>query len=230
MYSLENVIKKYERHGQEVTALDETNMEIPDNDFVAIIGPSGSGKTTMLSLLGGMLAPSSGKVVLDGVSLYGLSVKERTKVRSTKIGFVFQSFNLIPWLTAQENVQIPLVLSGCDSQQQQERAAAMLEKVGLAERMRHKPSEMSQGQQQRVALARTLANDPQIILADEPTGNLDPETREQVMEYLTEFHEDGRTIVMVTHDEAAAKFATRTIRLVAGVAADLNVEMQAEAA
>lgn len=230
MYSLENVIKKYERHGQKVTALDETNMEIPDNDFVAIIGPSGSGKTTMLSLLGGMLAPSSGKVVLDGVSLYGLSVKERTKVRSTKIGFVFQSFNLIPWLTAQENVQIPLVLSGCDSQQQQERAAAMLEKVGLADRMRHKPSEMSQGQQQRVALARTLANDPQIILADEPTGNLDPETREQVMEYLTEFHEDGRTIVMVTHDEAAAKFATRTIRLVAGVAADLNIETQAEAA
>ncbi len=230
MYSLENVIKKYERHGQKVTALDETNLEIPDNDFVAIIGPSGSGKTTMLSLLGGMLAPSSGKVVLDGVSLYALSVKERTKIRSTKIGFVFQSFNLIPWLTAQENVQIPLVLSGCDSQQQQERASAMLEKVGLADRMNHKPSEMSQGQQQRVALARTLANDPQIILADEPTGNLDPETREQVMEYLTEFHEDGRTIVMVTHDEAAAKFATRTIRLVAGVAADLNIETQAEAA
>ncbi len=230
MYSLENVIKKYERHGQEVTALDETNMEIPDNDFVAIIGPSGSGKTTMLSLLGGMLAPSSGRVVLDGVSLYGLSVKERTKVRSTKIGFVFQSFNLIPWLTAQENVQIPLVLSGCDSQQQQERAAAMLEKVGLVDRMRHKPSEMSQGQQQRVALARTLANDPQIILADEPTGNLDPGTREQLMEYLTEFHEDGRTIVMVTHDEAAAKFATRTIRLVAGVAADVKTSVQAEAA
>ncbi len=230
MYSLENVIKKYERHGQEVTALDDTNLEIPDNDFVAIIGPSGSGKTTMLSLLGGMLAPSSGKVVLDGVSLYDLSVKERTKVRSTKIGFVFQSFNLIPWLTARENVQIPLVLAGCDSEQQQQRASAMLEKVGLADRMRHKPSEMSQGQQQRVALARTLANDPQIILADEPTGNLDPETREQVMEYLTEFHQDGRTIVMVTHDEAAAKFATRTIRLVAGVAADLNTESQAEAA
>ena len=230
MYSLENVIKKYERHGQEVTALDETNLEIPDNDFVAIVGPSGSGKTTMLSLLGGMLAPSSGRVVLDGISLYALSVKERTKVRSTKIGFVFQTFNLIPWLTAQENVQIPLVLSGCSVPQQQERAAAMLEKVGLAERMRHKPNELSQGQQQRVALARTLANDPQIILADEPTGNLDPETREQVMEYLTEFHQDGRTIVMVTHDEAAAKFATRTIRLVSGVASEVKTEAQAEAA
>ncbi len=230
MYSLQNVIKMYERHGQKVTALEETNLEIPDNDFVAIIGPSGSGKTTMLSLLGGMLAPSSGRVVLDGVSLYALSVKERTKVRSSKIGFVFQSFNLIPWLSAQENVQIPLVLSGCDSRQQQERAAAMLEKVGLADRMNHKPNEMSQGQQQRVALARTLANDPQIILADEPTGNLDPETREQVMEYLSEFHQDGRTIVMVTHDEAAAKFATRTIRLVAGVATDLNAESHSEAA
>ncbi|MBL4886167.1 MAG: ABC transporter ATP-binding protein [Planctomycetaceae bacterium] len=230
MYSLENVIKKYERRGQEVTALDETNLEIPDNDFVAIIGPSGSGKTTMLSILGGMLAPSSGKVVLDGISLYDLSVKERTKVRSTKIGFVFQSFNLISWLTARENVQIPLVLSGCDTEQQQQRASAMLEQVGLADRMDHKPSELSQGQQQRVALARTLANDPQIILADEPTGNLDPETREQVMEYLSEFHQDGRTIVMVTHDEAAAKFASRTIRLVAGIATNVETETQAEAA
>ena len=230
MYSLENVIKKYERHGQEVTALDETNLEIPDNDFVAIIGPSGSGKTTMLSLLGGMLAPSCGKVVLDGVSLYDLSVKERTKVRSKTIGFVFQSFNLIPWLTARENVQIPLVLSGCNTEQQQQRASEMLVKVGLADRMDHKPSELSQGQQQRVALARTLANDPQIILADEPTGNLDPETKEQVMEYLSEFHRDGRTIVMVTHDEAAAKFASRTIRLVAGVATDVETESQEEAA
>lgn len=230
MYSLENVTKKYERHGQEVTALDETILEIPDNDFVAIIGPSGSGKTTMLSILGGMLAPSSGKVVLDGVSLYDLSVKERTKIRSTKIGFVFQSFNLIPWLTARENVQIPLLLSGCNSEQQQQRASAMLEQVGLADRMDHKPSELSQGQQQRVALARTLANDPQIILADEPTGNLDPETKEQVMEYLTEFHQDGRTIVMVTHDEAVAKFASRTIRLVAGVAVDVKTETQTEAA
>ncbi|QDV71539.1 ABC transporter ATP-binding protein YtrE [Rosistilla carotiformis] len=217
MYRLQSVTHTYQRRGQIVTALDDSNLEIADNDFIAIVGPSGSGKTTLLSVLGGMLAPTTGQIMLDGQSLYDLSIESRAELRREKIGFVFQSFNLIHWLSACENVQIPLMLSGLSAQRQRAHALELLDRVGLADRSDHRPSEMSQGQQQRVALARTLANDPQIILADEPTGNLDAETRVQVMEYLTEFHNDGRTIVMVTHDAQTASFANRTIRLVAGV-------------
>tara|TARA_R100000789_G_scaffold32827_1_gene36312 strand:+ start:23571 stop:24254 length:684 start_codon:yes stop_codon:yes gene_type:complete len=223
MYQLQNVTKSYERRGQTVTALNSANLDIADEDFVAIVGPSGSGKTTLLSVLGGMLAPTSGIVSLDGASLYDLSVEERTAIRAQKIGFVFQTFNLIPWLTACENVQIPLLLAKKPADEQRERALEMLERVGLADRIDHRPGELSQGQQQRVALARTLANDPQVILADEPTGNLDSETRERVLEYLTEFQHDGRTIVMVTHDEAAAAYANRRIRLVEGVIQEIAV-------
>ncbi|MCL4153845.1 UNVERIFIED_CONTAM: hypothetical protein GTU68_030193 [Idotea baltica] len=212
MYQLQQVTKTYTRRGETITALDNSNMTISDNEFVAIVGPSGSGKTTLLSVLGGMMAPTSGDVLLD----------ERTTVRGKKLGFVFQTFNLIPYLSACENVQVPLLLSGKSPDEQRKRALEMLERVGLADRVDHKPNELSQGQQQRVAMARTLANDPQIILADEPTGNLDSETRQQVMEYLTEFHKDGRTIVMVTHDRDSAAYAHRTIRLVNGVALDLK--------
>ena len=168
--------------------------------------------------------------MFNGQSLYGLSVPERAKLRSEKIGFVFQSFNLIPWLTAAENVQVPLILARRPEQQQRRRAFELLERVGLADRTDHRPGELSQGQQQRVALARTLANDPQVILADEPTGNLDSETKQQVMEYLSEFHRDGRTIVMVTHDDDAALFAWRTIRLVHGTAQEVESAMHREVA
>src|SRR5690606_6854903 len=171
MYELQSVTKTYSRRGQSVIALDDTTLSIPDNDFVAVVGPSGSGKTTLLSLLGGMLAPTSGQVLLEGQSLYDLSVEERTALRNRRIGFVFQAFNLIPWLSALENVQIPLLLSGHSADEQRQRALELLERVGLADRVEHQPAELSQGQQQRVALARTLANDPQVILADEPTGN-----------------------------------------------------------
>ena len=222
MYQLESVTQTYERRGNVVTALDNCNLEIPDNDFIAIVGPSGSGKTTLLSILGGMMAPSTGNVTLDGQSLYDLSIDERTKLRGKKIGFVFQSFNLVGWLSACENVQIPLMLSGIAANEQRERALELLDRVGLSDRADHLPSELSQGQQQRVALARTLANEPQVILADEPTGNLDSETRQQVMNYLNEFHHDGRTIVMVTHDADTAAFARRTIRLVDGVTHEVN--------
>ncbi len=222
MYQLKEVTKTYTRRDETVTALDHSNLEIADNDFVAIVGPSGSGKTTMLSVLGGMMAPTSGQVILDGQSLYDLSVDERTAVRGKKIGFVFQAFNLIPYLSACENVQVPLLLSGKTPDEQRQRALEMLNRVGLSDRVDHKPNELSQGQQQRVAMARTLANDPQIILADEPTGNLDSETRQQVMEYLSEFHQDGRTIVMVTHDRDSAAYAKRTVRLINGVATDAN--------
>lgn len=217
MYELDSAIKSYERRGQTVTALAESTLILDDGEFVALVGPSGSGKTTLLSMLGGMLAPSAGRVLLDGQSLYDLSIQERTRLRLDRIGFVFQSFNLITWLSAVENVQAPLSLAGKSASEQRERAAELLDRVGLSDRLEHRPSELSQGQQQRVALARTLANDPQIILADEPTGNLDPASRETAMDYLSGFHAEGRTIVMVTHDDFAASYAKRTLRLVNGV-------------
>ncbi|MDM4015091.1 ABC transporter ATP-binding protein [Roseiconus lacunae] len=222
MYQLKQVTQTYHCRGKMVTALNAVDLAIEDNEFLAIVGPSGSGKTTLLSVLGGMLKPEQGDVSFDGVSLYDLSVEDRAKLRGTKIGFVFQTFNLVPWLTAQENVQVPMMLAGLSAKQQIDRAGELLDRIGLSDRLDHHPGELSQGQQQRVALARTLANDPQVILADEPTGNLDHETRHQVMEYLDEFHRDGRTIILVTHDSDTASFAKRTLRLVQGSAQSLN--------
>lgn len=216
MLHLESVCKIYKKKSSEVTALHSTNLEIPRGDFVSIIGPSGSGKTTLLSILGAMSAPTEGKMFLDGQSIYDLPLKERSKLRQEKIGFVFQTFNLIPYLTAIENVQIPLVLGKQSAVKQVARAEELLDKVGLSDRLGHKPDELSVGQQQRVALARMLANDPEIILADEPTGNLDPETKDQVMSYLKEFNEEGRTVIMVTHDLSAASCAKRILRLSEG--------------
>lgn len=216
MYQLKNISKTYVRRGQEVVAFQVPSMEIARGDYVAIVGPSGSGKTTLLSLLGGMLSPSEGEVLLDDASLFALSVAERTALRREKIGFVFQTFNLVPYLTAFENVQVPLYLAKMPAAKQHERAVELLTQVGLAERLHHKPSELSIGQQQRVALARTMANDPPIILADEPTGNLDPDSRGVILDFFDEFHAQGRTIIMVTHDPAAARRAQRTLRLVDG--------------
>lgn len=216
MFQLNNVTKTYERRGQTVNALRDTTLTIGENEFIALVGPSGSGKTTMLSLLGGMMAPTSGDVFFAGQSLYDMSLTERTQLRLKSLGFVFQSFNLVPWLSAIENVQVPLSLAGESATTQEAIASELLDRVGLSDRLNHLPSELSQGQQQRVALARTLANDPQVILADEPTGNLDPDSREQVMNLLTDFHNEGRSIVMVTHDQFAADYAKRSLRLEAG--------------
>jgi putative ABC transport system ATP-binding protein len=210
---MEAVSKRYVRDGREVVALPPCSLEVKAGDFVAVVGPSGSGKSTLLSVLGGMLAPTSGEVWLDGRPLYSLSVTERTRLRRRKIGFVFQAFNLVPYLTALENVQVPLYLAGRPPAEQRRRALALLEQVGLADRQEHRPGELSAGQQQRVALARTLANDPALILADEPTGNLDPDTREQVLNLLESFHRGGRTVVMVTHDPVAAWRARSTWQL-----------------
>jgi putative ABC transport system ATP-binding protein len=167
-------------------------------------------------MLGGMLSPSGGRVLLDGQSVYDLSSDNRARLRRTKVGFVFQTFNLVPYLSAVENVQIPLFLAKVEARAQKARATALLERVGLSDRLDHKPCELSVGQQQRVALARMLANDPAVILADEPTGNLDPETSQQIIAFLEEFNREGRTIVMVTHDPRAAERATRTLRLKGG--------------
>ena len=216
MLKLESVKKVYRKKQDEVIALDTTDIEIAQGEFAAIMGPSGSGKTTLLSMLGAMSAPSEGRILLDDESIYDLPIEQRAEVRQNKIGFVFQTFNLVPYLTAIENVQVPMMLSQKFKTEQQERAKELLAKVGLQDRLHHKPSELSIGQQQRVALARMLVNDPTIILADEPTGNLDPVTRDQVLAFLRQFNEEGRTIIMVTHDLSAAECARRTLRLSEG--------------
>ena len=216
MLRLDNIAKTYGRRGASVAALRPTTLEVAVGEFVAVVGPSGSGKSTLLSILGGMLAPTTGKVWVEGRSLYDLPVRERTRLRRERIGFVFQTFNLVPYLTALENVQVPLYLAGRRSAEQRQRALALLERLGLAGRAGHRPAELSVGQQQRVALARTLANDPALILADEPTGNLDPDTRDTVLAFLAELHGEGRTVVLVTHDPAVALRAGRTLRLDGG--------------
>jgi putative ABC transport system ATP-binding protein len=211
MFRLQDVSKIYARRGQQLTAFEAASLEIAAGAYVAIVGPSGSGKTTLLSVLGGMLSPDSGSVWLDGASLYTLPIAERTRLRRSKIGFVFQTFNLVSYLSAIENVQVPLYLAGVPAEEQREKAARLLARVGLADRVDHKPCELSVGQLQRVALARTL--DPPVILADEPTGNLDPESRQRVLDFFAELNAEGRTIVMVTHDATAAACAKRTLAL-----------------
>ncbi len=230
MFRLENVSKIYSRRGSEVTALRADSLEIPAGSYVAVVGPSGSGKSTLLSMLGGMLSPTTGCVWLGDESLYDLSVVERARLRREKIGFVFQTFNLVPYLTALENVQIPLCLSGMSIHNQFARAAALLERVGLAERLNHRPSELSIGQQQRVALARTLANSPSVILADEPTGNLDAESRRVVLDFFDELHCDGCTIVMATHDLIAAEKANRRLYISNGAVSTIAAGQPARAA
>jgi putative ABC transport system ATP-binding protein len=216
VFQLTDVSKCYSHAQGQVTALWPTTLRISRGEFVAVVGPSGSGKTTLLSILGGMLAPTSGQVMLDDESVYAATAAQRARMRLQKIGFVFQTFNLVPYLTALANVQIPLMLSHATRGDQEQRAAELLKRVGLEARMHHKPSELSVGQQQRVALARTLVNDPPVILADEPTGNLDPATREHVLDFLEGVSREGRTVVMVTHDPSAAERASRTLHLADG--------------
>ena len=216
MLRMQSVSKSYNHRGRTVHAMDDVTLEIPAGDFVAVVGPSGSGKSSLLLVLGGMLSPSAGEVFVEGQSVYGISAEERAALRHRKIGFVFQTFNLVPYLSALENVQIPLLIGRVEEDEQMKRAAALLERVGLGDRLDHKPSELSVGQQQRVALARMLANDPAVILADEPTGNLDPETSEGILSFFVEINREGRTIVMVTHDTRAAQRAKRTLRLADG--------------
>ncbi|MFE1297336.1 ABC transporter ATP-binding protein [Streptomyces sp. NPDC058731] len=215
MYELNGVTKRYTRGKDTVHALDGVDLTIHDGDRLVIQGPTGGGKSTLLQMLGGLDRPTSGDVVLDGVDLAKLPEARLTRVRSETIGFVFQSFNLIPTLTAQENVETALVPLGVKAGQRRERAAEALASVGLGERLAHLPGEMSGGQQQRVAIARALVKRPKMLLADEPTGNLDEAMRDEVMEVLERmWKEHGLTFVMVTHDSAIARRAPRlaTIR------------------
>ncbi|MFD8910308.1 ABC transporter ATP-binding protein [Streptomyces sp. NPDC059575] len=215
MYELRNVTKRYTCGKDAVLALDDVDLTIGAGDRLVIQGPTGGGKSTLLQMLGALDRPTSGEVVLDGTDLAKLSEARLTRVRSESIGFVFQSFNLIPTLTAQENVETALVPLGVKTRQRRELAAEALESVGLGERLGHLPSEMSGGQQQRVAIARALVKKPKVLLADEPTGNLDESMRDEIMDVLERlWKEQGLTFVMVTHDSAIARKAPRlaTIR------------------
>ena len=216
MIKVENLSKKYKVKGKDIFALREVDFTIEDGEFVIIVGPSGSGKSTLLLTLGGLIHPTSGKVFLDGKSIYALSVKERAEMRKTSLGFIFQTFNLIPYLTSLENVQVPLYLAGKSPVEQKNIATRLLTKVGLGDRLEHKPSESSVGQQQRVALARALANNPAVLLADEPTGSLDPALSEELLRWLVTLQKEGHTIVMVTHNRDAVRYATRSMTLING--------------
>ncbi|MBR9800630.1 ABC transporter ATP-binding protein [bacterium] len=217
MIQLTNIAKQYRLRDQVIDALLPTNFTVQQGEFVAITGPSGSGKTTMLSILGGMLSPSAGEARVLGENLYQLTTEQRARLRNESIGFVFQNFNLVPWLTAVENVQLPLTILGTDRQVQESRALELLARFELADRADHKPSELSAGQQQRVALARTLVTDPKLILADEPTGNLDPDTKQLVLNALHQCCDEyGQTVVLVTHDDSIAKTAGRVVRMERG--------------
>ena len=213
---LDRVGKIFQTDEVETHALDDVTLEIRDGEYVSIAGPSGSGKTTLLSILGLLDSPTSGEYTLAGQPVANLSVADRARVRNRQIGFIFQAFNLIGDLTVFENVELPLTYRGMTAEERKERVHRSLEQVGLTSRANHYPSQLSGGQQQRVAVARAVAGDPAILLADEPTGNLDSQNSESVMNLLKELHQGGATICMVTHDARYAHQADRTIDLFDG--------------
>lgn len=218
MIRAEAVHKVYRHRKSPVTGLNQVSFTIPRGQFVAVVGPSGSGKTTLLVTIGAMLRPTGGKVYIHDRDVYSLPIAEMAELRRKHIGFLFQTFNLIPYLTAQQNVMAPLMLAEWPDDKQRSRAAELLGRVGLGDRLDHKPNELSVGQQQRVALARMMANDPELILADEPTGNLDPQTAADALAFLGDLcRNEGKTIVMVTHSMEAAKAAGRVFKCVNGV-------------
>jgi len=214
--TLEGITKVYRTGEVEVAALKGISLHIPEGEFVAIMGPSGSGKSTLMNLIGCLDQPSSGRYILDGYDVSALTDDQLAWIRNRKIGFVFQSYNLIPRASAVHNVEMPLIYAG-DNLQRRERAMAALESVGLLERASHLPSELSGGQQQRVAVARALVTDPAILLADEPTGNLDSESSLEIMRLLRDLNQQGRTIVLITHEPDIAAFAQRVVRVRDGV-------------
>lgn len=216
MIIFEEVSKTYRIGDAEVHALDHANMHVDEGEFVAIVGPSGSGKSTMMNIVGCLDTLDSGTYLLDGQAIEEYSEAELTRIRNEKIGFIFQSFNLIGTMTAEENVELPLIYQRMEKNERRTRVQEALEKVGLAARGAHKPNELSGGQQQRVAIARALVTEPSLFLADEPTGNLDSRTGHEIMGLFHEMHEQGNTIVLITHDESVAQQATRSIHIFDG--------------
>lgn len=216
LIEIRDICKIYNPGENEVRALDHVDLTIDKNEFVAIIGQSGSGKSTLMNMLGCLDVPTSGTYILNGQDVSGLSDDELSDIRNREIGFVFQGFNLIPGLTALENVELPLIYRGVSKKERERLSKSALEKVGLAARMEHKPSEMSGGQQQRVAIARAIAQAPPVILADEPTGNLDSASTREIMGILNDLHREGRTVILITHDREIADEAGRIIRIMDG--------------
>lgn len=225
LIEVKNLMKIYNPGENEVRALNDVSLQISRGEFVAVIGQSGSGKSTFMNMLGCLDVPTSGSYYLNGKDVAGLSDDELSEIRNKEIGFIFQGFNLIPNLTALENVELPLIYRNVPAAERRELSIASLKKVGLQNRMDHKPSEMSGGQQQRVAIARALAAAPPVILADEPTGNLDSASSKEIMQILKSLHEEGRTVILITHDNKIAASAKRVIRIMDGkIVSDTSLE------
>ena len=216
LIEIQDMCKIYNPGENEVRALDHVNLSIDKNEFVAIIGQSGSGKSTLMNMLGCLDVPTSGTYILNGQDVSGLTDDELSDIRNQEIGFIFQGFNLIAGLTALENVELPLIYRGVGKKEREKLSETALKKVGLSARIDHKPSEMSGGQQQRVAIARAIAQAPPVILADEPTGNLDSGSTKEIMGILKELHAEGRTVILITHDNEIAARAKRIIRIMDG--------------
>lgn len=222
MIEMDNICKTYEVGGEIVKALDHASLQIAEGEFVSIIGPSGSGKSTLMNVIGCLDVADEGEYYLDGLSIKEYSEDDLAFVRNEKIGFVFQNFNLLGKLSARENVELPLVYQRVSKKEREERVLEALGRVRLVERKEHKPMELSGGQQQRVAIARALVTKPSLILADEPTGNLDTKTGEDIMRLFHELHAQGNTIVLITHDEGVADQAERKIRILDGKVTEVN--------
>jgi putative ABC transport system ATP-binding protein len=217
MLAMAGVRKTYATGAVSVDALRGIDLAVYAGDYVAIMGPSGSGKSTLMHIIGCLDVPTAGRYELDGIDVSSMSEKQLAEVRNRKIGFVFQSFNLLPSLTAQRNVELPLVYAGVPAAERRERALAALTKVGLAERVNHRPGELSGGQQQRVSVARALVTDPALVLADEPTGNLDSHSTAEILDLFGELNDTGRTIVMITHEADVAARAKRIVHIYDGL-------------
>lgn len=216
MISVKNLKKTYILGGEEVHALDDVSLDIKEHEFVAIIGQSGSGKSTFMNMLGCLDRPDSGEITLDGIDILKCKQNELSTIRNKKIGFIFQQFHLLPKLTALENVELPLIYQGIPTKKRKEKAISALKEVGLEKRIDHRPNQLSGGQQQRVAIARALVGEPALILADEPTGNLDSRSGKDIMKLLHKLHKEGNTIVLITHDNSVAMEAQRQIQIIDG--------------
>ncbi|MDD2446193.1 MAG: ABC transporter ATP-binding protein [Tissierellia bacterium] len=211
-----NIVKTYKMGGEDQVVLKGINLTVNEGEFISILGPSGSGKSTLMNIIGCLDTPTSGEFILDGRNVSDQSEKQLSKIRSKEIGFIFQSFHLLPRLSAKKNVELPLIYAKITKQEREEIAVNTLIRVGLDDKLNHRPNQLSGGQQQRVAIARALSNNPTILLADEPTGSLDQSTGKQVMELFTELNKEGRTIIMITHDANIATYANRIVKILDG--------------